>query len=46
MVATYENEMASNIGRTLDEVFICRVEVPNISCLQDEQDDPVNAGDQ
>lgn len=37
--------MTTNVGSTGDEVFICRVEMPDVASLHDKHDDPVNAGD-
>jgi hypothetical protein len=40
---THEDEMRSDVGSNRDEVLVGRVEMPNITALQDEQDDPVDA---
>ena len=42
---THEDEMRSNVSSTRYVVLVGRVEVPNITALQDEQDDPVDTGD-
>ena len=44
-VSTYKDEMTADICSTLDEGLIGRVEVPDITSLHDQDDDPVNARD-
>lgn len=38
-----QNEVASNIGSTGDKSLICRPQISHIVCLQDQNNDPVNA---
>lgn len=40
---THEDEMRPDVGSTRDEMLVGRVEMPNVTALQDEQDDPVDA---
>lgn len=34
--------MTANICSTIDEAFICRVEVPGVASLHDKDNDPIN----